>query len=113
MHVRVFAQVLQLSLFVVCVNRNCYSTNFGTGIKKRQPVGYVSRPYTHVQRAVMPKKATILAYGDISSDEKDLFRKLVARNAANMNFESYEVRFTTETMLNDVVKDMVERWEKY
>ena len=67
----------------------------------------------HVQRAVMPKKATILAYGDISSEEKKLFRKLVARNAANMNFESYEVRFTTETMLNDVVKDIVERWEKY
>ena len=67
----------------------------------------------HVQRAVMPKKATILAYGDISSDEKDLFRKLVARNAANMNFESYEVRFTTEAMLNNVVKDIVEKWEKY
>lgn len=67
----------------------------------------------HVQRAVMPKKATILAYGDISSEEKKLFRKLVARNAANMNFESYEVRFTTETMLNDVVKDIVEKWEKY
>jgi hypothetical protein len=30
-----------------------------------------------------------------------------------MNFESYEVRFSTEAMLNDVVKEIVERWEKY
>ena len=65
----------------------------------------------HVQRAVTMKKATILAYGDISPEEQEIFRQLIARNAINMSFESYEVKFTTEAMLNDVVKEIVEKWE--
>ena len=69
--------------------------------------------YKGLKLVVYRMLTTILAYGDISSEEKELFRKLVARNAANMNFESYEVRFTTEAMLNDVVKEIVERWKKY
>ena len=67
----------------------------------------------HVQRAVMMKKATILAYGDISPEEQDIFRQLISRNAINMSFESYEVKFTTEVLLNDAVKEIVEKWETY
>lgn len=66
-----------------------------------------------MQRAVMMKKATILAYGDISPEEQDIFRQLIARNAINMSFESYEVKFTTEVLLNDAVKEIVEKWETY
>lgn len=67
----------------------------------------------HVQRAVMLKKATIVAYGDdISDEEKDIFRQLIARNACNMSFESYEILFVTETRLDDVVKTVLEQWKK-
>ena len=61
----------------------------------------------------MMKKATILAYGDISPEEQDIFRQLIARNAINMSFESYEVKFPTEVLLNDAVKEIVEKWETY
>lgn len=66
----------------------------------------------HVQRAVVPKQATIIAYGNISDEEKDIFRQLVARNASNMIFSSYEIIFTTEAMLDDMVKTTMEKWEK-
>lgn len=66
----------------------------------------------HVQRAVVPKEATIIAYGNISDEEKDIFRQLVARNASNMSFSSHEIIFTTESMVEDQVKRILEKWEK-
>ena len=42
----------------------------------------------HVQRAVAPKKATIVAYGVQDREEENLFRRLVARNGKNMSFPS-------------------------
>ena len=66
----------------------------------------------HVQRAVSMKKATILAYGCMSSEEEDIFRRLVARNAHNMSFESYEVLFVEETKVTDRVKKIIEQWGK-
>lgn len=66
----------------------------------------------HVQRAVVPKRATIVAYGDIDAEERALFERLVARNASNMSFESHKVVFTSEAELDDCVKKIVERWEK-
>ena len=65
----------------------------------------------HVQREVAPKNATIIAYGEISDEEKEIFRKLVARNAHNMNFESYQIIFTTELQLEETVASEVEKWE--
>ena len=65
----------------------------------------------HVQRAVVPKRATIVAYGDIEPEERTIFERLVARNASNMSFESYEIRFVTEAELNDCVQKIVEQWE--
>lgn len=64
----------------------------------------------HVQRAVVPKQATIIAYGEISGEEQALFRQLVDRNARNMSFAHYEVRFVTENMLQDAVKEEVRKW---
>ena len=66
----------------------------------------------HVQRAVRPKKATIVAYGDTGEEERDLFRRLVARNATNMSFEHYDIIFTTEAMVDDVVNKILEIWEE-
>lgn len=65
----------------------------------------------HVQRAVVPKQATIIAYGEISDEEQTLFRQLVDRNARNMNFERYEIRFVPENMLQDAVKEEVRKWQ--
>lgn len=67
----------------------------------------------HVQRIVARKRATIIAYGDITLEEEEIFQKLVARNAYNMNFENYEILFVDESMLEDMVKKIVEQWEKY
>ncbi|WP_302954957.1 NAD(P)H-dependent oxidoreductase [Prevotella sp.] len=66
----------------------------------------------HVQRAVTPKQATIIAYGDIDEEERDIFRNLIARNASNMSFESYNIIFTTEAMLDDMVNKVLETWDE-
>lgn len=66
----------------------------------------------HVQRAVSLKNAIIIAYGEISEEEKELFKRLVARNAHNMNFESYTIIFTAEDLVDEVVRREVQKWEK-
>ena len=66
----------------------------------------------HVQRAVIPKQATIIAYGSEDNEEYNIFRQLVTRNAHNMNFEHFEILFTTESMVDDMVKYVLEKWEK-
>ena len=64
----------------------------------------------HVQRAVVPKKATIVAYGVQDREEENLFRRLVARNAKNMSFQSYEIRFNDEEQVEAEVRREVETW---
>ena len=61
----------------------------------------------HLQRAVVPKRASVIAYGEISEKEKAVFRLLVARNAKNMNFESYKVMFAAENQLEQMVRTEV------
>ena len=88
-------------------------------IAESDTVLYVSRlkygsydTVIHVQRAVASKKATIIAYGAEDKEEYSIFRQLVSRNAHNMNFEHYEILFTTESMVDDMVKYVLEKWEK-
>ena len=64
----------------------------------------------HVQRAVTPKRAVIVAYGARDREEEELFRRLVARNAKNMSFQSYEIRFTDEEQVEAEVRREVETW---
>ena len=66
----------------------------------------------HVQRRVEPKQAVVVGYSDLSAGEQDLFRRLVARNAHNMNFEQYRVVFAREDTLAQTVKREVQAWEK-
>lgn len=66
----------------------------------------------HVQRAVEPKRAVIVAYGAEDEAERDLFRRLVARNARNMSFESYDIRFVDEAEVEAAVKEITERWNE-
>ena len=66
----------------------------------------------HVQRAVEPKKAVIVGYGDIADEEREVFCRLVARNANNMNFENFKIIFAAEQDLERTVRDEVRAWEK-
>ena len=49
MHVGVLTKILQFRLLVVRVDGDCYGPDFGTGIQKGQPVGYVAGPDAHVR----------------------------------------------------------------
>ncbi len=64
----------------------------------------------HVQRDVELKNATIIVYGNISEEEKNLFKKLVDRNSHNMLFENYKILFVQEEDLNNIVRKEVLLW---
>ena len=105
---------------VVYVSRVCYGgydsimkTMLERAIPVQQAFIRIHNGETHhVQRAVKAKKATIVAYGDISPEEQDIFRQLIARNAHNMSFDSHEIVFTTEAAVDDAVKKAVEKWDE-
>ena len=66
----------------------------------------------HFQRRVASKQAVIIGYGESSDAERAVFEKLVARNAHNMNFESWRVVFAPEHELEQTVEREVLAWEK-
>ena len=59
---------------------------------------------------MVPKDATILAYGDTGEEEQALFRKLVARNAHNMSFKTHHVLFCREEEVNDFAGKELKAW---
>ncbi|MBU3804977.1 MAG: NAD(P)H-dependent oxidoreductase [Candidatus Cellulosilyticum pullistercoris] len=65
----------------------------------------------HVQRDVKKKKATIIAYGEIDKEEKEIFSELVKRNAHNMLFDSVKIVFTTKEELLKTVEQEVAKWQ--
>lgn len=67
----------------------------------------------HVQRDVAPKEAVVVGYGDLSAEEQDIFRQLIARNANNMNFAQYRVVFAQEQDLEQTVRNEVLTWERF
>lgn len=105
---------------VIYVSRICYGgydSVMKTMIERAIPVQQAfirihNGETHHFQRAVAEKDATIIAYGDIAPEEKAIFRQLVARNAHNMNFKSYEIVFTTEAAVEEAVKQSVEKWDE-
>lgn len=66
----------------------------------------------HVQRAVAPKEALIVAYGEYPEEERQLFLELVAQNAKNMNFKNYRVLFVPEEEVGEAVGKEVMRWRE-
>lgn len=66
----------------------------------------------HVQRNVAPKEALIVGYGATSEQEQALFRKLVERNAHNMNFAGYRVAVVPEEAVEETVMEEVRRWRR-
>jgi multimeric flavodoxin WrbA len=65
----------------------------------------------HVQRDVAEKEAVIIAYGDICEEEKALFRRLAGRNAHNMSFRKWDVRFVPEEEVDGAICGEVQKWE--
>lgn len=65
----------------------------------------------HVQRAVAEKNAVILAWGDIPAQERTIFEALVARNAHNMLFRSWRIRYVTAEELAAAIAGEVQAWE--
>ena len=66
----------------------------------------------HVQRNVLQKNAVIIAYGASSSQEQELFQRLVARNANNMQFAQWKVVFVEEPQVEQAVQREVNAWKK-
>ena len=102
-------------LYVSRVKYGSYDTIMKTMLERAIPIQkafirLVNGETHHVQRDVALKKATIIAYGDISDEEKAVFKNLIKRNAHNMSFESYEVLFVAEAGLAEAVKNEVKKW---
>ena len=66
-----------------------------------------------MQRQVNVKDAVMIGYGDLTMEEQQVFRQLIERNAKNMNFERWRVRFATPEELEQVVSEEVAAWERY
>lgn len=104
-------------LYISRVKYGSYDTTMKTMLERAIPVQQafirlLQGETHHVQRAVVPKQATIIGYGDISEEEKKIFTQLIGRNAKNMCFQDYRVIFSQETMLEQTVREEVLSWKK-
>lgn len=102
-------------LYVSRIKYGGYDTPMKTMLERAIPVQQafirlVDGETHHVQRAVEPKRATIVGYGDISDEEKTLFRGLVGRNARNMNFSEHEVLFANDEDVERITREKVASW---
>lgn len=103
-------------LYVSRIRYGCYDTPMKTMLERAIPIQQafirIHHGETHhVQRAVKPKKATIIGYGNLSPEEKEVFTQLVHRNIYNMCFDTVTLRFTAKDQLNEVVGREVLSWE--
>ena len=103
-------------IYVSHVKYGCYDTVMKTMLERAIPIQQAfirihNGETHHVQRDVAPKKATIIAYGSLSKEEKVIFKELVSRNAHNMNFESYNIIFASEENLQKTVQNEVAKWK--
>ena len=103
-------------IYVTHVKYGSYDTVMKTMLERAIPIQQAFiRLYHgethHIQRAVKEKEAVIVAYGDVSEEEKALFRRLVERNANNMLFRSHRICFVAETGLETAVKKEVAVWD--
>ena len=104
-------------LYVSRVKYGSYDTTMKTMLERAIPVQQAfirlwNGETHHVQRNVKPKQAVIIGYGDLSEEEKDIFRQLIARNANNMSFASWRVVFVPEQEVEQAVQSEVQSWEK-
>lgn len=103
-------------LYISRIKYGSYDTTMKTMLERAIPVQQAfirlfHGETHHIQRNVVPKQAVIIAYGDPSKEEQELFSQLVARNAHNMNFESFRVIFVPENELEQAVRKEVLAWK--
>lgn len=96
-------------LYVSRIKYGGYDTIMKTMLERAIPVQQaflriVQGETHHVQRAVTSKQAVIVAYGETSEEEQALFRRLVERNARNMNFASHRVVFCRPDLVGQQVR---------
>ena len=65
----------------------------------------------HVQRNVEQKSAVIIAYGDTSKEEQNIFQEFVSRNAKNVSFNDWRIRFVKEEEIKDAIHQEVNAWK--
>lgn len=104
-------------LYISKIKYGSYDTVMKTMLERSIPVQQafirlIQGETHHVQRSVVPKQATIIGYGNISDEEKEIFTQLIQRNARNMCFEDFRVIFTQENELEKFVRNEVLSWEK-
>lgn len=104
-------------LYVSRVRYGSYDTVLKRMLERAIPVQQafirIHRGETHhLQRAVVPKRATIVAYGAEEGEEQAIFEALVARNACNMNFEHYRIHFVGEEEVEAAVQKILEEWKE-
>ena len=102
-------------LYVSRIKYGGYDTIMKTMLERAIPIQQaflriVQGETHHVQRAVAPKQAVIVAYGDTSEEEQMLFRRLVERNARNMNFASHRVVFCRPDLVGQQVRKELTAW---
>ena len=96
-------------IYVSRVKYGGYDTVMKTMLERAIPIQQafirlVDGETHHVQREVMPKDAVIFAYGCNDKEEQELFSRLVARNAKNMCFKSWDIHFCDERELDNLVE---------
>ena len=102
-------------LYVSRIKYGGYDTIMKTMLERAIPVQQaflriVQGETHHVQRAVASKQAVIVAYGETSEEEQALFRRLVERNARNMNFASHRVVFCRPDLVGQQVRKELTAW---
>ena len=118
--VRVYPLIARSSrlLYVTRVRYGCYDLPMKTMLERAIPVQQafirlLDGETHHVQRRVLPKQAVIPAYGAASPEEEAVFRDLVARNARNMSFSQWRVRFVPEHQLEQAAAEEVTAWNAF
>ena len=116
--VRVYPRIAESGqvMYISRIRYGGYDTPMKTMLERAIPIQQafirlVEGETHHVQRRVVPKQAVIIGYGARSDAERALFRRLVARNARNMNFERHRVVFAAEQDLEQTVREEVLAWE--
>ncbi len=104
-------------LYITKVKYGNYDTIMKTMLERSLPIQQafirlLNGETHHIQRAVAPKQATVIGYGNISNEEQEIFKQLVARNASNMCFEDYRVIFSHEDTLEQTVINEVTSWKE-
>ena len=96
-------------IYVSRVKYGGYDTVMKTMLERARPIKQafirlVGGEAHNVQHEVMPKDAVIFAYGCNDKEEQELFSRLVARNAKNMCFKSWDIHFCDERELDNLVE---------